>query len=875
MSTDTESNPNATRIIAEYILNCEVNSDYFNQHMCICGASLLFMDCSNAIELTDDLGSVHCSYCDQYTKTYWVCLDNKAHQLGFSICAKCIDTFSKYDNPEMYQNIRKFIKIDHVFAKYYQQFEDTKYYSDNSDNCGKFLQYVIDKQLDDYAVFEQQLLDETTLTTSPYCKFDPNFPLHHSLETNNVQLKQRIIDRFLRDCLDGLGSIPPLSTLSGPINNSDVDEHKMMSDTDCDSVAVQCNKRHRLIETMKEYTRKSRNKSMDIGALDIKKVLDDYLHVMEDHDAKEFDKVTAAMDTDCNITECKIFARNHRDRNRFRLCDKERHSLYTCDPKQDSCTDDIVRYQLLDTIHCYYMHRINNDNNDPNIPSKPQIAFKPKFNQLSSTNRDATADESRYSFGISFTYNYYNEVINEIESTEVNPSYSSFKEELIQNPIASLSVAQFDSEYTKARHFANSLYCKKHYRTMKVQWILSLVIYCNYDVLQYEFTKTYRDHLDQHGSFYYLARYLKLSVHEFGTKINESRISSFYHGINQKFLFPAYISNVTIYGPLSTTSSFEVATNFTNHNSGLVIEFQGTEFGKAKCFSVAWISDFPSESEYLFIQNEDDLLICNIIDVSLSIEYKVVLRALVIMHEITSKRTWNIETIPPTMQALIVKLLLSQLSDQSLLMIDQDQGSSLQPYGTNLVKTWCDNKSDLILDYAKYTKYYSFLLPIWFDVDEGWIRTDLLSAMFPNIEKIEIKRITLSTEVMDNILCLLLPNTENGWSTLESIEILCQKGADFSVRLAIEQYQEWFDQIGFVLREVSASAPNCSYLSIKSKRLGYLNFGDTLGKEDDLDPDTVDALMNDSELWGYLESELGVTRNTNNNNDTDTVHCAQ
>ena len=57
------------------------------------------------------------------------------------------------------------------------------------------------------------------------------------------------------------------------------------------------------------------------------------------------------------------------------------------------------------------------------------------------------------------------------------------------------------------------------------------MIYCNYDVLQYEFSKTYRESISKHNNFYHLGKYLKMAVRRFGTVINEGAVKTFYHGV--------------------------------------------------------------------------------------------------------------------------------------------------------------------------------------------------------------------------------------------------------------------------------------------------------------------------------------------------------
>eukprot|EP01084_Bolivina_argentea_P311826 539809_1 len=112
---------------------------------------------------------------------------------------------------------------------------------------------------------------------------------------------------------------------------------------------------------------------------------------------------------------------------------------------------------------------------------------------------------------------------------------------------------------------------------MTLQHILSLLIYCNYTQLQYEFSKTYRMYEGRkHKHYYYLGKYLKMSCNTFGEfamSAYKGYEHTFYHGVSQKLLFHRYIHTPGINAPLSTSLSFEVAVNFANSNNGLIIHF--------------------------------------------------------------------------------------------------------------------------------------------------------------------------------------------------------------------------------------------------------------------------------------------------------------
>eukprot|EP01084_Bolivina_argentea_P150799 263311_1 len=107
------------------------------------------------------------------------------------------------------------------------------------------------------------------------------------------------------------------------------------------------------------------------------------------------------------------------------------------------------------------------------------------------------------------------------------------------------------------------------------------MVYCNFTELQYQFSKTYGDKESDssHAEFFNLGKNLKIAVHKFGTEIREGNIKTFYHGVGKLLLFDEITSDVTnavnIYTPLSTTSSFPVAMNFTNKENGMIVYFSG------------------------------------------------------------------------------------------------------------------------------------------------------------------------------------------------------------------------------------------------------------------------------------------------------------
>ena len=167
---------------------------------------------------------------------------------------------------------------------------------------------------------------------------------------------------------------------------------------------------------------------------------------------------------------------------------------------------------------------------------------------------------------------------------------------------------------------------------MKLEHLLVIMIYCNYDKLQYEFKKTYRinDNGKSHRNYYHLGKYLSTAVNSFGIDIKV--VGTFYHGINRKIYLPHYGSTglshwIAMYGPLSTTSSFNVALNFATSN-GVILKLSPCKFTYIFqcCYDCAWLSDFPIE-EYLLAQRPAGLTVTNIIESATGIEYVQILKS--------------------------------------------------------------------------------------------------------------------------------------------------------------------------------------------------------------------------------------------------------
>eukprot|EP01084_Bolivina_argentea_P139954 246158_1 len=557
----------------------------------------------------------------------------------------------------------------------------------------------------------------------------------------------------------------------------------------CDGNILNCLCLHALRKTIGMY--QSNNFSTD--ELDITKVVGNFHHLLHCHE-NTFEYIFNQLGGPCtssDITKCAMYSRNFRDRVKITI------NNYST-----------AEMQILDKIHCYYLHSfdignkltkdellfINNDEqkmqNNSSVnhfidvqmlkikqilanKTKPRRIQQSRYNISALQNVSATVN-NLYGFGEDFKYGYDHEENWDGGQPEllvdVKPKHKSLKEELINNPLSTLNIQQFNGEYKKAKIHFNGHYAKHHgfqgdfklYGSPKHEHVLSLMIYCNFDSLQHEFSKTYRYNTHQHCHFYYLGMNLKQVVNQFGYSMHDGPIKDFYHGIDTKLVFPTYgviqSMGVTINCPLSTSSSFAVAVNFaTSRSYGLIFEFECDSIPGPKYFSTNWLSDYPAEAEHLFVQYAGSdglaLQICNIHDVQFDHQYNKLLAILQIIDEVffceeCVIEKWQEEKILDEDKELIRAIIYDQLSPHST---KYPKFETLSGYGRKMVDRYFKKeREELEMDYSM--NVFSFVFEIVFKDKYEWINSNIVHQLFPMVTIITIKNINISLELLDSIL---------------------------------------------------------------------------------------------------------------------------
>eukprot|EP01084_Bolivina_argentea_P023714 44289_1 len=447
-------------------------------------------------------------------------------------------------------------------------------------------------------------MSHTLLKTNKKRKFDSDEYLEiNNNEANsnkNIERKRMKLDSTATCDKDCLKSQIPQFSEEDSVQESDSDsDAESDEDSDQDSVEdsdeyseeeedfidchdiKECPHLVRFAEMMNKYQTKNESYKTYIES-----ALNHYIHLMYEHNSDdEFEF----------IVHCIRSIRNTNRRNSLKIVN-------------DMNIVDTAYLEIMDKMHCYFYHcydvgfrlneqdkmflnkknedcksenmqtlslfNINKYNRIKLLSSKQQNTYMQflqkqnktpsKFNQM-----DFVINDNVYSYGYFFSYdehhrNKWMETIKGRRVIYVDSKYSSLKTEVTQNNVSVLLIDQFAKEYEKASIHFESRYRKINYPNIELEFLLTLMIYCNYTQFQYEFTKTYRvDNGKNHNNFHTMGSNLQFILDEFGTNTKNSNIKYFYHGIGSKLIFPYNSKGINICCPLSTSSSISVAANFT------------------------------------------------------------------------------------------------------------------------------------------------------------------------------------------------------------------------------------------------------------------------------------------------------------------------
>eukprot|EP01084_Bolivina_argentea_P256990 432865_1 len=629
-------------------------------------------------------------------------------------------------------------------------------------------------------------------------------------------------------------------------------------DNDCANQA-ECQILMQFIAVMKKYQLDELKSTQNMDTKSLTEIVDNYLHVLQHHDVQFETIFNELEEKPCDITNCTMIKRNYENRN-------------TIDDDKNSSKINLVS-NIMDKMHCYFHHcyeighrfklqelnvstrKISNDEKHggttilnnwmvngniarirdaqiakrekyKNVFGNSEVQTRQKYNQLFISD-----EKSRERFGNSYKagFDFYYPLAGipkARRSVTVYQKFASFKEELLQNPYVTLNIHQYNNEYEKAMIYFNSKYCKmcKNFqknninkRSFKIYYVLAMVIYCNYTQLQYEFSKTYRENNGKdHNNFYYWGKYLKICSIYFSSKMSEEPTNVYYHGISSKLYFQqAYEglrSSLYVFGPLSTSASKEVAISFAG-SKGTLVALTDNEDMEGKCLSLSWVSDFPAEKEYLFIQNSAKCMYQNIIEVDSGIEYVQIIEVCRILVAALKGEFDLFKDADDSMQALITTIIEDKLSAVTQ---TYQPFQTLNKYAKHIIDSLFERNNILIFHFWRFKKYASCISKFFLCDGYEWINLAMIRTLFPNLELIYVMGIALCSKIFENIF-EYFKHCDNNDVTIRFIIYYPKISSELSIEGAMQKYSSVFRKVGaFVyedMRENTICAIKCSKLA--------------------------------------------------------------
>ena len=275
-----------------------------------------------------------------------------------------------------------------------------------------------------------------------------------------------------------------------------------------------------------------------------------------------------------------------------------------------------------------------------------------KNNKTINNNNNGQNLELQYLFGRKFCYWSYGKDSN--DPFYVKPKVKSLKEEIVKKKEGcQISMNEWNIYNEKAKLFLRCNNCKQlkgnkgfenkykiHYGDeIKIEHILSLLLYCNKHKLRYNFIKTFhplnnneiencydnknnknftKQWVKRHRKYATFGRLLRESVECFGHGFGmDNEYEKVYYGIDTEIIFTQL--KLRLIGPTSTTTNlYFMFSNMMNtlknqlNNNGLVLRIANNKY--PYYFNCNWLSSFSSENEYLFFGGNESVNIYSIIN---------------------------------------------------------------------------------------------------------------------------------------------------------------------------------------------------------------------------------------------------------------------
>eukprot|EP01084_Bolivina_argentea_P294344 506424_1 len=301
-----------------------------------------------------------------------------------------------------------------------------------------------------------------------------------------------------------------------------------------DPQLLHCSQIERIKQCLKAYHINDPSKHINVD-----QILDDYIYLIHKtiNNDNNFEYIYDYIGLECPLKDCRIFQRRS-------------NKNMTYEQKYDY---DDVKYKIIidiiDKIHCFLLHSYDTGHRlraaDVNKAKDKTEKINNRYSKYNAL-KPYVSKHKNYHYGIELEYQYNDDELTLFSSagykqsnraTQVNILHNTPKQELLSTQ--HLNIQQWNSEYAKAALHFNSQYCKATYRPytdighIKLEYILVVMFYTNFDGLQYAFSRTFREDIkDFRIEYYWFGKYLKIAVNVFGQR-GWMNMKPVYHGINE------------------------------------------------------------------------------------------------------------------------------------------------------------------------------------------------------------------------------------------------------------------------------------------------------------------------------------------------------
>eukprot|EP01084_Bolivina_argentea_P260798 440548_1 len=414
------------------------------------------------------------------------------------------------------------------------------------------------------------------------------------------------------------------------------------------------------------------------------------------------------------------------------------------------------------------------------IEQKEQNNDSPDDTLLNSIKNESVDEAPLYSFGN--RYHYWDWYMNNNEQDINNPGhkyidwyisakYSNFKSELLQY----FTLNQYQRIMLKATKLLSESNCVKrtkaefhtymhhacHYQIqfnspIKLYHLMSIISYSDFTEASYEFSRSFRrvtlsesdkSLKKRNSEYHHWSKHLRETVELYGTKLKDSGLTTFFHGISMIYFNQFDAKFCT---PTSTTTQLEVAINFTNDCTGLILSLEQNPYygGYLKYFDCSIISCYGNEDERLFVGGYKPLQFHSIRLLRKNLNMINFIAPMSLFNQVVKGQAKIDRNIKKREYEIIDELIKNQLNDQ--------YDNRYPTYINQCFKKFLTGKRKIQIDIEALHKLYSGFISHFLQETKS-VRLSLtrITNTFPNVSDILCEGgfdITLSQEDIDSYI---------------------------------------------------------------------------------------------------------------------------